>query len=62
MSNPVGRPSKYPWNDMNVGDTFIIPYNLNNAIIYVCRVNKKMNPKKFKAIEDGVEVIVKRIA
>lgn len=58
-----GRPPKYPWLLAEVGDFFELPYNRRQGVIYVCKVNRRHQDRKFQIVEgEDNEVLAKRIS
>ena len=55
---PVGRRSKYPWRDMEVGDSFFVR-GKTSATLNGARVNAQNGTRfkfKLKNVEGGVRV------
>jgi hypothetical protein len=61
-TNPVGRPPKYPWATMRIGDTFVIR---DRSIISVwphCWSSGRVLGRKFRAVEaERGGVVVMRV-
>lgn len=46
QKNRHGRPSKYPWRDMEVGDSFVMQLKVNSAV-NMCRHARATTGYKF---------------
>lgn len=49
------RYNKYPWHQMNVGDSFLFPQNIKSANTYSVASNASKNGKQFltRSTPDG---------
>lgn len=41
-----GRPPKYPWRDMVVGDSFLVPESDNKRKLHACKMSAKQYAEK----------------
>lgn len=61
-----GRPPRYPWRDLAVGDSFFIPAALRPVVASASRNNARRNGGRFRVltmVENGIKgVRVWRIA
>lgn len=53
-----GRPHKYPWNKMEVGDSFFVPNTMLNVISCAAIGRGKRYNEKYacRTVDDGVRV------
>ena len=63
-SRRVGRSSVYPWNIMEVGDSFLVTGNPSSYFhVQVYNANKRYAPKRFvQRIQEDCSVRVWRVA
>ena len=57
-----GRPSKYPWNRLEVGDSFVVEDQSRNTMAATARYHTVRTGKTFKAATEGKTVRVWRLS
>jgi hypothetical protein len=60
--NKGGRPPKYPWLLMEIGDQFTIPLTVKGANHYVHTANRRYAPRVFKMTRSETDFIMERVA
>jgi hypothetical protein len=60
--NKGGRPPKYPWLLMEVGEQFSVPRTNTGAPHYIHTANKRYAPRRFKLSRTETDFIFERVA
>ncbi len=55
--NTAGVPAKYPWREMEIGDSFFVPENKAPKKMQTYRMGKELGRKfSYASVEGGIRV------
>lgn len=61
-TKPLGRPCQYPWDEMAVGESFIVEGRTSSSFSgSMAHANNTRAPKRWKLRTDGANLEIRRV-